>query len=743
MEPVSNFEEINFQKYLLVLQRRWLPAVGVFGVVVTLAFLYTFSLKPTYKAEGSLLIRTNRTASLTGLGENMGRLEPVNSTTSPLDTQVNIITSVPIMEGTIRELDLQDKQGKPLTIAGLTSKLKVEGVKGTDIIQISSTADDPQLAAKVVNKVIEVYIKNNVEANRAEAVSARKFILEQLPGTEVSVKQAESALRKFKEENKVIALQQEASTAVDGIARLETQISQAQAQLVNLAAQSQKLQTQAAIDSQQAVTVTSLSQIPGIQQVLAQRLEAQSQLVVAHTLFQSEHPNVLNLEEKVAALDSLIQKRVQQSVGSNQQVRMGNLQIGELRQKLIADFGHSEVERAGLTRQITKLSNDLSVYKRRANILPRLEQIQRELERKLKAAQTTYEALLTKLQEVQVTENQNIGNARIISLALIPDQPSASRKNLIILGGGVLGVLLGVIAAFTLDLIDSSIKTVKEAREMFQYTLLGVIPSVSRNGKKSSFLQKGVDQPISRVIGIDLPQFPIGDAYQMLQANLKFLSSDQELKTIAVTSSVSKEGKSEVSANLAMAMAQVGRRVLLVDADMRHPTQHHIWGMTNAVGLSNVIVDQVALDLAIHEPIPNLYVLPCGVVPPNPLALLDSQRMAALVNILSRDYDFVIFDTPSLAGIADAAVLGNLADGILLVVRPGVVSFASAHAVKEFLNQSGQKVLGMVVNGVNVKSEPDSYFYYTREQVDPGSVSRNSVLAKQNLLGGIGRRERS
>ncbi|KAB8320953.1 polysaccharide biosynthesis tyrosine autokinase [Tolypothrix campylonemoides VB511288] len=738
MESKPNFEEIDFQKYLLVLQRRWVPAVGVFGAVVTLVSLYAFSLKPTYNAEGSLLIKTNRTSSLTGLGEALGRLESLGVNNNPSDTQAKIVASVPVIQETITELDLRDKRGKPLTIQELSKKLKIKGDKGTEVLEVSYTDTNPTLAAKVVNKLMQAYIKNNIRANREEAVSARKFIQKQLPATEISVKRAEAQLRRFKEENKVIALQEEATAAVNEISKLEEQISQAEAQLADVTAKSQKLQNQAKIDSQQGVTFTSLSQTPGIQQVLTQLQEAQSQLAVERTRLQPEHPIIINLEEKVAALNSLLQQRLKQAVGNSRQIPTLNLQTGELRQKLLEDYARSEAERVGLERQIITLSSKRSAYKQRANVLPKLEQNQRQLERKLKAAQTTYETLLTRLQEIQVAENQNVGNARIISPALIPDKPAGSQKILVITGGGVLGILLGVIAAFSLDLIDRSVKTVKEARELFKYTMLGVIPSINSNSKKSSFLP-GVDQPIPRVIGTDIPQFPVGDAYQMLQANLMFLSSDNQLKAIVVTSSVAKEGKSEVAVNLAVAMAQVGRRVLLVDADMRHPVQHHVWGMTNAVGLSNVIVDELPIDIAVQEAIPNLYVLPSGVVPPNPMALLDSRRMAALVNTFVKDYDFVIFDTPPLAGTADAAVLGKLADGILLVVRPGVVDSASANAAKEFLTQSGQQVLGMVINGVNVKREPDSYFYYTKESDEPGVVSRNSVIVRQNRREAIGR----
>ncbi|MBD2773257.1 GumC family protein [Iningainema tapete] len=729
MDNFTNAEEIDLQKYLLVLQRRWMPAVGVFGVVLACGFLYTLTLKPTYKAEGSLLIKSNHTSALTGLGESIGKIEPLTLTNNPLDTQAKIVTSIPVIQETIAALNLRDKQGKLLDTEALISKLKVTSTKGTEVLEVSYTDNNPKLAAKVVNKVMSAYIKNNIEANRAEAVAARTFVMQQLPRTELSVKEAELALRKFKEDNNVIALQEEANIAVNEISRLEQQVSQAQTQLSDANARSQKLQNQAAVNSQQAVTFASLSQIPGVQQILTQLQEAQSQLAVARTIFQPQHPTVLNLEEKVTALNSLLQQRIEQVAGKNQQIPQGNLQIGQLRQKLIEDYALSEAQRVGLEQQISTLSSKLSAYRIRANVLPKLEQTQRELERKLKASQTTYESLLTKLQEIQVAENQNIGNARVVSPALVPNSPEASRKMLVFAGAGVLGIILGIIAAFSLDLTDRSVKTVKEARELFGYTLLGVIPSIGRSSKKS-FDLRGVDASVPKVIGRDIPQFPVGDVYQMLQANLKFLSSDTEIKAIAVTSSVSKEGKSEVSANLAVAMAQVGRKVLLVDADMRHPIQHHIWEKTNAIGLSNVLIDVLLLDQAIHEVMPNLHVLTSGVVPPNPVALLDSKRMAALVDAFAQEYDFVIFDTPQLSGTADAAVLGNMVDGMLLVVRPGVVDVASANATKEFLRQSGQNVLGMVVNGVNTKNEPDSYFYYTKEQAEPDSVSLNSLLTR-------------
>jgi capsular exopolysaccharide synthesis family protein len=216
----------------------------------------------------------------------------------------------------------------------------------------------------------------------------------------------------------------------------------------------------------------------------------------------------------------------------------------------------------------------------------------------------------------------------------------------------------------------------------------------------------------------------------MLQANLKFVNSDKELKVIVVTSSVPQEGKSTVSANLAVVMAHSGRRVLLVDADMRRPVQHKILDLLNEAGLSNVLVGQAELRTVIKEVRDNLYVLSAGVIPPNPMALLDSQRMASLINYFSNSYDFVIIDTPSLNVAADALILGQMADGVLLVVRPGVVDSASAASAKEFLEQSGQNVLGQVINGV--VPENKLYNYYAKENY-AGEDSRKTETAKSMI----------
>ncbi len=704
--------DLDLQKFWLIIKRRWLPAVGMFSFVVALAVVVASLPKPLYEAQGKLLFKKiNQTSSLTGLGQQIGELDSIAAKSNPLNTELEVIRSVPFVQKTIIALNLKNEQGVPLKPEILANQIKLKNLPATDVLQLSYESTNPEEAAAVVNKLMSLYIENNLLSNRAVAVAAGDFIAMQLPKTEVTVRQAEVALRQFKEQNQVVALDEETKSAVAVIKQLENEINETKAELADVNARSEMLANRVAMNSQEGIAINSLNQSPGVQKALAEFQQVEGELAVQQTRFAESHPTIETLKNKRDALKALLKERVEESLGSQKQVDNGNLQTGEFKQKLLADFVKSEEERFGLTSRLTSLYNAQALYKKRVNVLPKLEQNQRKLERRLQAAQSTYEVLLRKLQEVRVAENQNIGNVRILEDALVP-QKASSRKRIITLAlGNVLAILLATATVFVLEVSDTSIKTLKEARELFGYTLLGSIPYF---GKKVTPRRNDQDWTIPELPVRESSRSSVSEAYRMLQANLKFLSSDKALKVIVVTSSVPKEGKSTVSANLASAMAQLGRRVLLVDADMRRPLQHHIWELTNAAGLSDVIVGQAEFSAVVTQVMVKLDVLSAGVIPPNPMALLDSNRMAALIEDFCYDYDFVIIDAPPLVLAADALTLGKMTDGVLLVARPGVIDSTSAAAAKESLERCGQNILGLVVNGVILENESDSYFYYAK-----------------------------
>lgn len=726
-------DELDLQKFWALIRRRWLPATAVFGLVLALSAFAATRKDPEYEAVGRLLLKVDRQTALVGLlqAEDNRNLS-VDRESSVLTTQAEVLRSIPVAQKVVDELQLKDEEGAPLQPGTLLKSLTAKPIGGTDILQITYTSDDPEEAAAIVNAFAKAYSEQSIDIRRQDAAEARKFIAEQLPKTEAAVREAEATLREFKEANGIVALEQEAISGVDLITNLQQQLTTAQAQLTDASARASLLQAQLGLTPEQALVVASVSQAPGIQEVLTQLQTAQSNLEVQRTRYRDNHPAIASAQREVSALSSELSRRVGEVAGSTQGISQGDLQAGGVEQDLIANLIQAEAQRAGFENQVRTLTSAQASYRERMGVLPRLEQTQRELERRLQAAQATYETLLTRLQEIQVSENQNTGNARLISPAEVPVAPSGPGKGVYLLLGGVVGLLAGLATALTLDLVDRSLKTVKEARELFGYTLLGIIPSFTRDGRLRS--TGDMERSIPRIIAQDCPNSPVAEAYQMLQANLKFLSSDREIKSMVITSSAPREGKSEVSANLAVAIAQVGHRVLLVDADMRHPSQHHAWDLTNGMGLSNVLVDQLDFRTLVQRVMPNLDVLTAGVIPPNPVALLDSNRMSALIQEFSNEYDYVLFDTPPLSGTADASVLGKMADGVLLMVRPGVVNSRSAKATKDFLEQSGQDVLGIVANGVDVRNEPDSYFYYSREYQSQRSLPASLTQSIERTL---------
>lgn len=718
MENKNYPEEIDVQKYLLVLKRRWLIASGVFAAFVTLGVVNYVMQRPVYEGTGKLLFQSNRTSSLTGVGEKIGHLESIKREANPLDTQAIVLQSTPVIQEVINKLQLKDKKGNPLTPDAVS--VRTEPIVGADVLKISFTSDSGELAKKVVDQVMESYIATNIRSNRSEATSAGTFIEKELPRAKKELNETAEALRKFQMENRILDLEEETKASVKNISDIGNELAKARSDLADTNAQEIEIRRQMNLPVDQAVDITSLSQVPGVQGLLTELQKVETRLAILKAKYTDSHPSIIELENQATNLNYLLQEQVSQSLGYKATIAPSKLQMGPIKQNLTSEYVKLQSQRLGLEQKVEALSKVIDSFQQRSDIIPNLEKREGELQRGLSISQKSYENLLTRLQEIKVAENQTVGNAQIVEYAKVGFSTAVKRKTLVISAGSVfVGSLLGVASAFFVDLIDRRLKTTKEAEALFGYTMLGLIPKFETNNK-SVPLDSSFENVSERIIVATTPRTVIHEAYQMLQANLKFISLDRKICAIVVSSSVSGEGKSEVAANLAAVMALAGRRVLLVDADMRQPSQHHLWGLINSVGLSNVMVGENDFSRSVQRITSKLSVLTAGVMPPNPLALIDSERMTSFIEMLSQSYDYVIFDTPPLVGTADAAVLGNMVDGVLIVVRPGVVDSNTATAAKSLLARSEANILGIVANAVNVKQEPDNYFYYNSSRSENG-----------------------
>jgi capsular exopolysaccharide synthesis family protein len=679
--------------------------LSVFGATA----LITYATKPVYESDGKLVFTKKGWASslTTSISQQIGELGGLTNLSNPVDTESEIIRSYPIIIKTITTLKLTDNKGEQLLPENFLKKLKLKTIRGTDVLQLSYSSTNPTEAANVVNSLMKYYLETNIRTNRTEARSAREFLSKQLPEVEKQVMRAEMNLRRFKENNRVVALDIEAKTGLESLGKLDEVITRSQGELAAASTRSEALQHEMKLGgTQQAMDLSTLSQSPGVQQVLTEYQKTQYDLAVARTLYTNDNPKVVNLVMKEASLKNILKERVAQTVGSSELLPNQNLHIGELKQSLTQELVKSEVERLALTNQIGELRKVFIVNRRRLDNLPRLEQQQLQLQRQLTVAQLTYQEFLKQFQLVAVLENQNVGNSRIISQALVPKRPVSPKILLNLALGGFLGVLLGVGTALLLESMNQSLKNIEEANRLLGFPLLGTIPQYGEKNSKNR--QEGRQElPV-----LDNPYSPVSTSFEMLQTNLGFTLSDKELRVILMTSSTVGEGKSFVAANLALAAASVGRRVMLIDADMRRPRQHRIWEIPNLLGLSNILAGQAQLKNAVQEVSPLVSMLPAGKIPPNPVTLLDSQRMADLIEEARTDYDFVIVDAPPLTAVTDPLIIGKYVDGLLLVVRPGHVEYSAVKSSKLLLNQAKVPVLGMAVNGISEESGYGGYYYY-------------------------------
>ncbi|MTJ48418.1 polysaccharide biosynthesis tyrosine autokinase [Dolichospermum sp. UHCC 0259] len=726
--------DLDFGRYLLMVKRQWLPATSVFIATVILSAIATNFMKPSYEAEGKLLFKL---PSFQVLGSNLltggseggsGELKPLVSTQNPINTEIEIIYSPAVLQQTINRLKLKNKnkKGELVKVKDLEKAITIKVIGGTDVVKIAYQSPNPKEAAAVVNTVMKLYVENNILTTRGEAEATYKFMARQLPQVQSAVHLTEVALRKFKQENNIVDLTEETRSTVAIMGNLDNEINNVQAQLEDINAQTNALRQKIDLDSQQAIAVSSLNNSPAVQGILTQLQDIDRQLAVERSRYFDDNPVITSLEAKKANLNNLLQTQIQETIGDSTQVPEGQLQIGAIRQQLIQSFLQAEVQRFGLSKKLASLYNSRTEVKRRAKIIPMLVQNQRDLERKVEVAQSTYETILKKAQELQVAQNKNTAIARIISQAEIPKKPLVTKKIIVVLLGVLLGAFFASTTIILMEMRDRTVKTIQEVRDIFKYTFLGIVPSPQKKAKNRN-QQK--EEPVEEIIVRDAPYSLESEMYRMIQANLRLLSSDKLLNTIVVTSTVAKEGKSTVTANLSAVLAQLGYRVLLVDADMRIPSQNHLWQVNSIVGLSEVLVSQAEFKVAVCTVMDNLDILTAGIRPPNPLALLNSQRMESLITEFSAQYDFVIIEAPPLLVGADALTLSKMTDGMLLVANPDVLDLKSAISAQEILNNSKCNVLGLLVNSSSDQDKPKNNYLYNFEDSLKNQALNNPFLS--------------
>ena len=364
--------------------------------------------------------------------------------------------------------------------------------------------------------------------------------------------------------------------------------------------------------------------------------------------------------------------------------------------------------------------------KKQAIELSKIEVAYKPLERASEQNAKMYSLIATREKEIDITGPMKTNNVRVLERAIVPSVPVRPKpvQNLFI--GLMLGLGAGIGLAFAIEALDNTLKTQADVEQVLGVPVLGLVPIIGGPAGAEAIEQN--DHLRERDLGVFLdPKSIAAECCRSIRTNILFMSPDRPLRTMVVTSPSPQEGKTTTAINLAVTMAEAGGRILLIDTDMRRPRLHRSFGVPNQSGISTVIVGKATLQEAIKRTdIPNLDVLTCGPVPPNPSELLHTERFKVVLADCMNLYDRVILDSPPTSAVTDPAVLGNLADGVVLVVKAGeTTKEAGLHARKQLVAAKA-RLFGVVVNAIDFSNPAYGYDYYYRNYYRYGYTYGNA-----------------
>lgn len=337
---------------------------------------------------------------------------------------------------------------------------------------------------------------------------------------------------------------------------------------------------------------------------------------------------------------------------------------------------------------------------------------------KVAELEKTYQLLSEKITETKISQSVNLGdtNLLVISPATASQNPIKPNKRMILALAAMLGFVLSVGLAFVLHMLDNKINTRKDVEKHLRLPVLGEVPLFAgkQNAQTSPNGKKGRKALLAApLVAFEDPKAPEAEAIKVLRTNLQFLGVDKPLRHLLITSTGPDEGKSLVLANLAVTLAQTGKRVLIVDADLRLPMQHKIYGMSNLQGITNVLAENVPpMDYIQETKVKGVSLLASGPIPPNPSELLGSERLGTVLAQLEEAYDYVLVDAPPVLAVTDASLLATRLDGVIVVARAGMAQTNRAKEALQQLAGAKAKILGVVLNGIERKKGEGYYYYY-------------------------------
>lgn len=711
--PIGDVEAGLRIAWRLCLRRRWVIA-SVFTITVLLAVLVTLRQTKIYSAGTTLVIDLHAPRVL-----NNEQVQDVVETGTGgfwfskeyYVTQYRVIMSRAVARRVVDKLRLAkdlrflgldqvaDEQERARELARLDpvevlqDRIKLLPVKDSRVVRIEVEDRDPTWSATLANAVAEAYIAENLSVRSTMTQSASEWLETQLADLEAKLSRSTDALFEFKRRHDIVATgwEDRQSMVTQRLVAVNEALTKARVARAQLEARTEQMS--AVVDAFAARGPAALEESGGdgfalvnqsltVQALKTRYFEVLAECADSEVRYFPGHPKLQACAAKASTAREALVREVR------------TILEGARREYLEA----VETERK-LTRLLAQAKSD-------AFELNQHEKDYLELKRANDNNRRLYELVLQRLKETGVTGMMQMSNVRILDRAEPPELPVRPRAGRNLALAAVIGLVAGIVLAALLEGLDTTLTAREQIEELLALPFLGIIPTIDA-------ATGAVAGPAGKDLAVHgSPTSAAAECLRSIRTNLLFMSPEKPLRTILVTSSSPGEGKTTAAASLAQIMADGGSRVLLVDADMRRPRVHKIFGLPSTGGLSSVIVGEVAIDAAIRRTeIPNLDVLPCGPVPPNPNELLHTASFEALLRDVAGRYDRVIIDSPPAGVVSDAVVIGTRVDGTVLVVKAAHTSRHAALRTTRALTDVKARLFGVVMNAVDLTDQRYGYSY--------------------------------
>ncbi len=726
--------------------RRRLPVVVFVTAVVAVSTLYWSRTRPSsYKGEFRILIEpvtaeSEVVSAISGTktsveSQDLGSAQ-ASQTVLDYPTQIQILLSPQILEPVAKSLNADypdltyEHLAQSLTIERVTDDASTE----TKILSITYNAANAEEATKITNVVSKQYINYSVSERQTNLSRAIQFVDAQLPKVEGQVRQFEQLLQRFREQYQLLDPATFGGQVSSQAGTIQGQLADNQIQLMQTRQLYASLQKQLQLSPSSAEAASVLTESPSYQKLRTQLQDIEAQLAIRSAELTSNHPEVVALREQRDQLLPLINQAASNSLGRNLSKNITDAASlpyqNSLRQGLSKQFVDSAIQLQVLEAQRQGILGAQRSLQQKMQQLPAITRQYENLQRKLKIANDTYRKFLEKREELLINAARNEVPWELLGKPTVLEEASASLPRDLALGT-ILGLLLGVGIAILLDKTNDAIHSLQDLRSELNRPILGVIP-YHKPLEESPFLPVGDDGRVSEV-GLTLlesrekpasllnnEQFPLAnwaglttkknseytyspflEAFRSLYSQLHLLNPDLPISSLVMSSCSSHEGKTTTSMHLAQAAAAMGRRVLLVDADLRAPSLSRVLNLPNSPGLSDLMATEGNLQSTIH-PLPgteNLFVLTAGMLPSDPTRILASQKMQKLMGVFDEQFDLVIYDCPPL-NLADPTIIAPQTDGLVVVAQLGSVPRSLLKESLRMLEIAQIPILGVVANGI-------------------------------------------